>query len=128
MPHGATRIHYAGGKFLLGRDTASGGTDLGTLAADSCWRLERMARKLRISTRALQIMFRRDLEIAPKAWLAHQRAVAARAALGCFRSTKRAANHLGFASASHFCHEFRRAHGITPGHFLRLASGLTRGG
>jgi len=112
--------HKTGRLWLLcSCDKAIGRLD--QLAIQTGYRVDALAAFLGVTSRCLQMVFMRDLEISPKHWLEDLRMVEARRMLCSGLPRAEAARCLGFSHPQHFTREFLRAHGVTPGTFVANA-------
>jgi AraC-like DNA-binding protein len=79
-----------------------------------------------ISLRHLERFFKRNFKKTPRAWTRTLRCELARRFIEQGWSNKAVVAELGFADASHFCHEFRKVYGVSPQNCSRLfAENLT---
>jgi transcriptional regulator GlxA family with amidase domain len=77
-----------------------------------------LARRLCISTRQLQRVFRLQFDRSPQDWLNEQRILRARELLlSGSHSVKEVALDLGFKQVSHFCRQFKLRNHLTPSEF-----------
>jgi AraC-like DNA-binding protein len=94
---------------------------LATLADFS---LRQMADACGVSSRQLERYFQRRFGKTPRLWLCEFRYRMAWFLIDHGYSTKATALELGFSNPSHFCHEFKRIHGIRPQDIKRLRSSV----
>jgi AraC-like DNA-binding protein len=87
------------------------------LAQHAEFNLEKMATLLSISPRHLQRIFKRDLHCTPTRWLRELRCRRAKRLILRGYSSKAAAAELKYASAAHFCREFKKVFGASPQRF-----------
>lgn len=73
-----------------------------------------LARRMGISVRQLQRMFKQHLRCSPRTWLREERLQRARQMLRDSASVKEVALTLSFRQASQFCRDFRSRFGYTP--------------
>jgi AraC family transcriptional regulator, glycine betaine-responsive activator len=86
-----------------------------------------MARRANVSARQLERLFREHLKVSPKAFYLRLRLTRARTLLRHTLSPLRTvALECGFESTSHFCHAYKRVHGIPPTHERRSTGGAGR--
>jgi AraC-like DNA-binding protein len=89
------------------------------LAVAAKFQPETLASLCGVTLRLLERFFKRQFGKTPVAWMREQRCrrAAVLIAEGC--CLKVAGEGLGFASASHLCHEFRKVFGVSPVRFAR---------
>jgi AraC-like DNA-binding protein len=73
-----------------------------------------MAALCPISLRHLQRFFIKHFQKTPREWARDLKSRLALQMISQGWSTKAVAAELGFADDSHFCHEFKRVHGVSP--------------
>jgi AraC-like DNA-binding protein len=95
------------------------------LAAEARWKVSALSGKLNISTRQLERLFFRCLEVSPRQWMDSQRSGIASQRLMNREQAKLVASELGFTSPSHFSRWFKHQKSQTATEFLTKA-GLQR--
>jgi AraC-like DNA-binding protein len=93
-------------------------TDWPELAFACDYRVGSIARACGVSVGQFRRFCRRRLKCRPKRWLRGLRLAEAEARLAAGQGTKAVARVLQYRDAPHFCREFRRAHGLSPGDWL----------
>ena len=84
------------------------------LAKHAEFNLAKMAALSGISQRQLQRIFKKQLRCSPTQWLRELRCRLAERLICQGYSTKAAAAQVKYASASHFCREFKKVFGVSP--------------
>ena len=107
------------GDFLLRLKAA----DWAKLAAAAGWQPEALASLCSVKLRLLERLFKRQFGKAPHAWMRKLRCRRAAALIAEGWDLKNAGPALGFASAAHLCHEFKKAFGVSPKRFARGVRG-----
>jgi len=87
------------------------------LAEKADFNLAKMAARSGLSIRHLQRIFLRDFHCTPKQWLRELRCRRARRLILKGYSSKAAAAELKYATAAHFCREFKKVFGVSPQSF-----------
>jgi AraC-like DNA-binding protein len=87
------------------------------LAEKADFNLARMASQSGLSIRHLQRISQRDLHCTPKQWLRELRCRRAKRLIMRGYSSKAAAAELKYATAAHFCREFKKVFGVSPQRF-----------
>jgi AraC family transcriptional regulator len=91
--------------------------DWGRLAREADFKPAKMAALCNVSERQLERHFKEHMRNPPRRWLQHFRCGLAKELMARGYSTKAVAKDLKFASASHFCHVFKRTTGVSPQQF-----------
>jgi AraC-like DNA-binding protein len=89
-------------------------TDWEELATNANYEPEQLAALCSISLRQLERFFKLKFEKNPAAWIRDLKCGRAATLISSGYSTKAAALEVGFASASHFCREFKKVYGSSP--------------
>lgn len=93
--------------------------------------IENLASPLNLSASRLRHLFRQEVDLPLGVFARKARMERARALLvGSFLSVKQVAFETGFADETHFCREFRKVYGTTPGlyrHRLQISSTNLKG-
>ncbi len=84
------------------------------LASDAAYEPETMAWHCSVSLPELKRFFQLQIGQSPAAWIRHVKCKKAATLISAGYSSKAAAEKLGFASAAHFCHEFKKVYGVSP--------------
>jgi len=87
------------------------------LAEKADFNLAKMAVLSGLSIRHLQRIFLRDLHCTPKQWLRELRCRRAKRLILKGYSSKAAAAELKYATAAHFCRDFKKVFGVSPQSF-----------
>jgi AraC family transcriptional regulator len=87
------------------------------LAREADFKPNKMAALCNISERQLERHFKEQMRMPPRRWLQYHRSGLAKKLMARGYSTKAVAKDLKFASASHFCHAFKSATGVSPQQF-----------
>jgi len=93
------------------------------LAQKADFNVAKMAGMSGLSIRHLQRIFLRDLHCTPKRWLRELRCRRAKRLILRGYSSKAAAAELKYATAAHFCREFKRVFGVSPQRFAPNVAG-----
>ena len=83
----------------------------------------KMADLCPISLRQLERFFAERFHQTPKEWVVELKCRLAQQLVARGYTTKDVAAELKFASESHFCHEFKRFHGVPPQAFAPIFEG-----
>jgi transcriptional regulator GlxA family with amidase domain len=84
------------------------------LASECQYDSQQLARRLGVTQRHLQRLFKAQLQCSPQRWLREQRMHRAREMLRTSGSVKEVAYELGFCSASQFCRDYKSWFGQQP--------------
>ena len=87
------------------------------LAAEFKFDLDAMVVSGGVSLRQLERFFKLKFGQRPTAWMGELKCRRAAELIGRGYRTDEAARETGFASASHLCHEFKKAYGVPPQSF-----------
>ena len=94
-------------------------SELPSLAQMAGYEARSVAKRLGVSMRQLQRIFRAEYGCSPQQWLNEQRMNIALELLQSASTVKEVAYHLGFLQPSHFSRAFKRRFGYSPS--IRLA-------
>lgn len=88
---------------------------------DRIWSIENLASSVNLSSSRLRHLFRQEVGLPLGLFIRKSRLEGALALLdGSFLSVKQVGYEVGFADGTHFCREFRKNYGTTPGLYRRL--------
>lgn len=87
------------------------------LAGDAGYKPKALASLCSVPLRRLERFFKRRFGRSPTRWMRDLRCRKAADLISRGCQTSAAARKLRFANASHFCHEFKKAHGVSPQSF-----------
>jgi transcriptional regulator GlxA family with amidase domain len=93
--------------------------NLQSVAFECSYSSRRLAKRLGVSQRQLQRLFKTELSCTPQSWLREQRLQTARVMLQSSTTVKQVAYALGFNQQSQFCRDFRLRFGTSPSVHLR---------
>src|SRR5882672_7768984 len=79
---------------------------------------QEMARLCAVSLRQMERFFARQFRCTPQKWVRDYRLRLAKEFLARDSSTKAVAAELKFSSPAHFCRDFKRLYGVSPGKYV----------